>query len=218
MDAVGDVAGDRPGMVPPIDIEPYREAAEELLRSAVTAVAGEHADKVELVVAESPAGPALIDNAHDAELIVVGRRGRGAVKSLVLGSVSSYVLQHATCPVLVDAGAAPRLTARPIRPRRAQPHRRSTFERVEPKPHPPPRSAPGRPYTGLMDIALLESTMSDRGEPAYRTRQVWEWAAKGVEGYDAMTNVPAVLREALTDACRSRRSPSPGSSRRATAR
>ena len=90
-----------PGMVPPMDIEPYREAAEELLRTTVTAVAGEQADQVELVVAESPAGPALIDNAHDAELIVVGRRGRGAVKSLVLGSVSSYVLQHATCPVLV---------------------------------------------------------------------------------------------------------------------
>ena len=41
-----------------------------------------------------------------------------------------------------------------------------------------------------MDIALLESTMSDRGEPAYRTRQVWEWAARGADGYDAMTNVP----------------------------
>jgi len=90
-----------PGMVPPMDIEPYREAAEELLRSTVTAVAGEQADKIELVVSESPAGPALIDNAHDAELIVVGRRGRGAVKSFVLGSVSTYVLQHATCPVLV---------------------------------------------------------------------------------------------------------------------
>ena len=46
-----------------------------------------------------------------------------------------------------------------------------------------------------MDIALLESTMSDRGEPAYRTRQVWEWAARGAEGYDAMTNVPAGLRD-----------------------
>jgi nucleotide-binding universal stress UspA family protein len=84
-----------------MDIEPYRDAAEELLRTTVAAVAGERADKVELVVSESPAGPALIDNAHDAELIVVGRRGRGAVKSLVLGSVSSYVLQHSTCPVLV---------------------------------------------------------------------------------------------------------------------
>ena len=90
-----------PGMVPPMDIEPYREAAEQLLRTTVAAVAGEQADKVELVVSESPAGPALIDNAHDAELIVVGRRGRGAVKSLVLGSVSSYVLLHSTCPVLV---------------------------------------------------------------------------------------------------------------------
>jgi len=50
-----------------------------------------------------------------------------------------------------------------------------------------------------MDIALLESTMSDRGEPAYRTRQVWEWAARGADGYDAMTNVPAGLRAALTD-------------------
>ena len=168
-----------PGMVPPIDIEPYREAAEEILRSAVAAVAGEHADKVELVVAESPAGPALIDNAHDAELIVVGRRGRGAVKSLVLGSVSSYVLQHATCPVLVMPA----------------PHRLTTRLR-----HAAGGRGTPRPYTGLMDIALLESTMSDRGEPAYRTRQVWEWAAKGVEGYDAMTNVPAVLREALTDA------------------
>ena len=28
------------------------------------------------------------------------------------------------------------------------------------------------------------------GEPAYRARQVWEWAARGAAGYDAMTNVP----------------------------
>src|SRR5690349_22535112 len=48
-----------PGMVPPMDIAPYREAAERLLRSTVEAVAGEKADTVELVVAESPAGPAL---------------------------------------------------------------------------------------------------------------------------------------------------------------
>ena len=50
-----------------------------------------------------------------------------------------------------------------------------------------------------MDIALLESTMAERGEPPYRARQVWEWAAKGAAGYDAMTNVPAVLRDVLSD-------------------
>jgi len=90
-----------PGMIAPIDIAPYEQAHEEQVRATVKAVAGDKADEIDLVVVESPAGPAIIDNAHDAELIVVGRRGRGAMASLVLGSVSSYVIQHATCPVLV---------------------------------------------------------------------------------------------------------------------
>jgi nucleotide-binding universal stress UspA family protein len=90
-----------PGVVTPIDVRPYHDAAEEMLRTVVRAVAGEAAEQIELVLCESPAGAALIDNAHDAELIVVGHRGLGAVRSLVLGSVSGYVVQHATCPVLV---------------------------------------------------------------------------------------------------------------------
>ena len=89
------------GMIAPIDIAPYREAHEELLKTTIEAVAGDKADLIDRVVVESPAGPAIIEHARDAELIVVGRRGRGAMKSLVLGSVSTYVVQHATCPVLV---------------------------------------------------------------------------------------------------------------------
>ncbi len=50
-----------------------------------------------------------------------------------------------------------------------------------------------------MDIALLEATLTDRGEPAYRSRQVWEWAARGVAGYASMSNVPARLRDALEE-------------------
>ena len=49
-----------------------------------------------------------------------------------------------------------------------------------------------------MDLALLDTHISDCGEPAYRARQVWEWAARGVTGYDAMTNVPAPLRDGLS--------------------
>jgi nucleotide-binding universal stress UspA family protein len=90
-----------PGLVAPVDITLFHDRAEELLRATVSAVAGERADQVERVLVESPAGAAIIDNARDAELIVVGRRGLGAVRSIVLGSVSSYVVQHATCPVLV---------------------------------------------------------------------------------------------------------------------
>ena len=51
-----------------------------------------------------------------------------------------------------------------------------------------------------MDLALLEQTLDERGEPSYRARQVWEWAARGAGGYDAMTNVPARLRDVLDGA------------------
>jgi 23S rRNA (adenine2503-C2)-methyltransferase len=51
-----------------------------------------------------------------------------------------------------------------------------------------------------MDLELLQSTLADRGEPAFRARQVWEWAARGVVGYEGMTNVPAALRTELAEA------------------
>jgi 23S rRNA (adenine2503-C2)-methyltransferase len=48
-----------------------------------------------------------------------------------------------------------------------------------------------------VDLQLLEETLADRGEPRFRARQVWAWAARGVSGYEQMTNVPAALRDAL---------------------
>ncbi len=50
-----------------------------------------------------------------------------------------------------------------------------------------------------MDLTALERALADRGEPAYRARQVWQWTARGVGGYEEMTNVPAPLRRALAD-------------------
>ena len=44
---------------------------------------------------------------------------------------------------------------------------------------------------------LLQQTLA--GEPSYRVRQVWEWAARGASGYAAMTNVPAALRAELDE-------------------
>jgi nucleotide-binding universal stress UspA family protein len=43
----------------------------------------------------------LLEHAHSARLLVVGSRGRGGFKGLVLGSVSQRVLKRATCPVAV---------------------------------------------------------------------------------------------------------------------
>jgi 23S rRNA (adenine2503-C2)-methyltransferase len=48
-----------------------------------------------------------------------------------------------------------------------------------------------------MDLELLKSTLSERGEPAFRARQVWAWAARGASSYEEMTDLPGALREAL---------------------
>jgi nucleotide-binding universal stress UspA family protein len=49
----------------------------------------------------------LLEQGADALLIVVGRRGLGNFRSLLLGSVSQQVVQHATCPVVVVNHPAP---------------------------------------------------------------------------------------------------------------
>src|SRR5918998_3932504 len=51
-----------------------------------------------------------------------------------------------------------------------------------------------------MDLPLLERALAQRGEPPFRARQVWEWAARGAASYEEMTNLPASLREQLVAA------------------
>ena len=51
-----------------------------------------------------------------------------------------------------------------------------------------------------MDRELLQTTLSEAGEPGYRTDQVWEWVARGAGSYEEMTNLPAGLRERLAAA------------------
>ncbi len=50
-----------------------------------------------------------------------------------------------------------------------------------------------------MDLAALETTLAELGQPAFRARQVWRWAATGAPGYAAMTDLPAALRAQLDE-------------------
>jgi 23S rRNA (adenine2503-C2)-methyltransferase len=48
-----------------------------------------------------------------------------------------------------------------------------------------------------VDRVLLAERLAARGEPTYRGEQVWAWAARGVAGYEEMTNLPLGLRDEL---------------------
>ncbi|AMW08305.1 universal stress protein UspA [Streptomyces qaidamensis] len=79
-----------------------REHAERVLDAALAGPRETHPD---VTVARRPVAGrvrhTLIEASADAQLLVVGARGRGGFRGLLLGSVSQAVLHHAQCPVAV---------------------------------------------------------------------------------------------------------------------
>lgn len=93
--------GIAPGALPPYD-ELRAEAGRALdavLDDEGVRDSGEH--PVHTVVVEGPAASALIEASRDADLLVVGSRGHGGFKGMLLGSVSQHCVTHAECPVVV---------------------------------------------------------------------------------------------------------------------
>jgi nucleotide-binding universal stress UspA family protein len=81
------------------EVESQQEAAERLLRQVVTA-AGVDTERRAAVGVPAEQLAEIADEV-DAELIVVGSRGRGAFKAAFLGSVSNSLVGIARCPVLI---------------------------------------------------------------------------------------------------------------------
>lgn len=86
------------------DSSDLMSAADTMLGAAIDAVrqTGE-LDGIEVTseVIEGHAGERLIALSGEAELLVVGSRGHGGFIGLLLGSVTTYVVNHAVCPVVV---------------------------------------------------------------------------------------------------------------------
>jgi nucleotide-binding universal stress UspA family protein len=57
--------------------------------------------KIEVLVEAGPAVKVLVDAAQQADLLVVGHRGRGGFSSMLLGSVGLQCVLHAPCTVTV---------------------------------------------------------------------------------------------------------------------
>lgn len=90
--------------VPPLmtDWEPLRERALEFPGDFVREVLGEVAD-VPVVPGMVRGRPAqvLCDASADADLLVLGSRGLGGLKGMVLGSCGHHCAAHAQCPVVI---------------------------------------------------------------------------------------------------------------------
>jgi 23S rRNA (adenine2503-C2)-methyltransferase len=50
-----------------------------------------------------------------------------------------------------------------------------------------------------VDLDLLQQTLTEAGQPSYRLKQVWSWAALGASGYQEMTDLPQGLRDLLSE-------------------
>ena len=81
--------------------EAMRRAAEEAVQKAVSQVGEPGPASVTVRAVSGLAAHELVAASASADLVVVGSRGGGGFARLLLGSVSSQVVSHAECPVVV---------------------------------------------------------------------------------------------------------------------
>lgn len=92
-------------MVPGLDFDLYRDSViTDARRELAETVGKDLADRVQLVCREGNPVAVLRDESKDAEMLVLGSRGRGGFTGLLLGSVSQQCAAHAECPVVIVHG------------------------------------------------------------------------------------------------------------------
>ncbi|MFI5957332.1 universal stress protein [Cryptosporangium sp. NPDC051539] len=100
---------DDPAITQPYSPLPEDHVAEQqrVLSEALAGWTEKYPDvEVRTVITHRRPARALLDTAAGADLLVVGARGSGGFRALLLGSVGETVVRHATCPVIVVHGHA----------------------------------------------------------------------------------------------------------------
>jgi nucleotide-binding universal stress UspA family protein len=85
--------------VPPVEM--MQEAATEALATCLAEAELPDDVPIERIVREGAPAKVLLDEAADADLLVVGSRGHGGFAGLLLGSVATQVVHHAKIPTVV---------------------------------------------------------------------------------------------------------------------
>jgi nucleotide-binding universal stress UspA family protein len=80
--------------------ETTRKAAAQLV-DEVAHETGERPAEITVNVTRGDVAAELVRASRDADMVVVGSRGNGGFAGLLMGSVSSKVVHHAKCPVVV---------------------------------------------------------------------------------------------------------------------
>ena len=84
------------------DWDPLERRARELLADRLASWQEKYPDvTVHRVVSGDQPTRALLGRAHEAQLLVVGSRGRGGFRGMLLGSTSQALVHRAECPVIV---------------------------------------------------------------------------------------------------------------------
>ena len=80
-----------------------RKCAGQSILDAAMEILGESPFKIRAELREGPEAESILNFAKNsqADIIVMGTRGMGTLKGLLLGSVSRKVIHYATCPVMV---------------------------------------------------------------------------------------------------------------------
>ena len=82
-------------------VEEIRHSAQEAVDKAAVGLGDQQPQSVSVVALSGFPAKTLIDASENSDLVVVGSRGGGGFGALFMGSVSSQVVHHAKCPVVV---------------------------------------------------------------------------------------------------------------------